>query len=158
MTKEKYLNEHIQHRLDLLTIFRKRFKNETDETINEKDLGDYYKCSKDISVLMARFLMTELGIKLQKGKKTLITLNDNNDRDIIRRINDFEIIRLYPDNIPSDIKEELTEILIAANRAVSHIDEIGVDHPLKSHNETIKYLIPVIDFIENKVNSNIYKK
>jgi hypothetical protein len=161
MTKEDYLNRHIHHRLRLLTIFRKNFENETDKSIDEKKLSDFYVCSKDISIQMARSLLFELGLKLtKKDEIDCLSVNSSNDKDVLDRIEMFDIIKVTPDEIAKEgeIEEKMKIILKIANRAVSHIVEDEVDHILLRHSDTLKYLIPVINYIEKKVNSNIYKR
>lgn len=163
MTKEDYLSRHIQHRLRLLTIFRKKFENETDESIAKEELSDLYVCSKDISIQMTRSLLFELGIKLKQKKheediEKIVSLNYNgNDKEILDRIQAFGIIKIEPDTIPTDINNKLIVILKIANRAIAHIVEDEVDHELERHIDTLKFLIPVINYVAEKVHSNIYK-
>ena len=161
MTKEDYLSRHIQHRLRLLTIFKNNFENETDESIDEKKLSDFYVCSKDISIQMTRTLLFELGIKLQQKKQVkdiekITNLKDyGNDKEILERIQTFNITKIEPNKIPPNIEDKLIVILKIANRAISHIVDEEVDHVLLRHSDTLEYLIPVINYVEKKVKSNI---
>ncbi len=158
MTKKDYLERHIAHRLELLTTFRNRFKNETDESIEDKNLGDLYKCSKDISILMIRFFSAELGLKLKQGSSSLRDLDGNrkDDKIILDRMNKFSIEKLSENDIPLEVKDKLITCLTIANRAVSHIDEGDVNHKLERHRESKDIMNPVIDFIEKTVNSNMF--
>jgi hypothetical protein len=65
MGEADYLDKHIPHRINLLITFRERFSTIDSDKI--ENIRDLYRCSKDISMLMLRFLLGELGINLQKG-------------------------------------------------------------------------------------------
>ena len=73
MTQSEYFNKHIPHRLNLLTTFRERFSIDSIFYSKPDDIRDLYRCTKDVSILMVRFFIEELGIKLkQKSQSKLI--------------------------------------------------------------------------------------
>jgi hypothetical protein len=154
MTKKEYLEEHIPHRINLLTTFRDRFKNN-----GHKERGyyarDFFRCSKDMSIIMSRFFLSELGIKLQRKTNQLIK---EEDKDLLWRITEFNIQPLDPKLIEADqsIHSILVEILKAGNRAVAHLDNTDVNHFFKDyiHDEII---FQVIDYIESQISLKIYK-
>jgi hypothetical protein len=63
--EEYYFKEHIPHRINLLITFRERYSN---GQLQPDEIRDFFRCSKDISILMVRFLLGELGINFQREK------------------------------------------------------------------------------------------
>ncbi len=153
MTVDNYLKEHIPHRINLLVTFRDRFKDLSDD--RRENVRDLFRCSKDISMLMARFLLGELGIKLKKNDAIL---SPEKDTDWKKRISDFNLKTLNIDNIRSNtqLNYDILTILKAANRAVAHIHETDVNHEIKTKYEE-PILIRVIDFTEKAIKTNFYE-
>src|ERR1035437_6686383 len=60
-----FLSLHIPHRIILLTTFRERFWSVN--TTKNYEVDDLFRCSKDISMLMVRFFLGEMGINLKEG-------------------------------------------------------------------------------------------
>lgn len=162
MTKEEYLKNHIPHRVNLLMTFKERFSSLSEEEMEHLGLRDFYRCSKDISIFMVRFFLEELGIILKMNTGEIIGVEDlKNEKKIkqfLDRIKKLKLIKLTPNEINNEIKlkNDIIEILKAANRAIAHIDEDGVNHHLDSYQKTLKMLIPVIDYTVQKIISNIY--
>lgn len=155
MTKEDYLERHLPHRIVLLYTFKNRFENQTDTAIEKSGQGDFYRCSKDISLLMCRFLFQELGIGFKEHKKN--RTDDISLHNFNYNISHLQIKKLNVDELKNHIHyNKITTVLIAANRAVAHINIDYVDHDLTSHEKTINVLIPVIDFLIDKIINNIY--
>jgi len=162
MTKEDYLKNHIPHRVNLLITFKERFSNLTEGQMEQLGLRDFYRCSKDISIMMVRFFLEELGIILKMNTGEIIGVenlkNEKKIKQFLERIKKLGLKKLTLNDINNDmkLKSDIIEILIAANRAVAHIDEGGVNHNLDSYPKTLKMLIPVIDYTVQKISSNIY--
>lgn len=149
MTDKKYFENHIPYRFNLLITFRARFADLSEE--KRENVRDLFRCSKDISILMCRFFLEELGIKLLKGK---YDLKPNNDNELAKRRVKFKITTI---DIPSDknLRDHIVRVLIAANRAVAHIDDIDVEHPIEKTDDE-KSLVECINYIENCIRKNMY--
>lgn len=147
MKKEDYLNRHIPHRVNLLITFRERFSNLTEKEIEDLDLRDLYRCSKDISIMMVRFFLEELGLKLIEGTKFL--KNSKPKQGFLLKLEKDKVDGVSEYN-------SIVSVLVAANRAVAHITAKDVFHDLDTHENTLKILIPVINYTEQKIISNIY--
>lgn len=134
MKKEEYLIEHIPHRINLLLTFRERFSQMPIEI--RENYRDIIRCSKDISILMARFLLGELGLRLGK-RETKISYYNN--KEWKERIGMFNIIPLHISKLENDIQmyNDVFEVLIVANRAVAHIESEYVNHNIKDINNEI---------------------
>ncbi|MBN8695228.1 MAG: hypothetical protein J0L87_01755 [Bacteroidetes bacterium] len=153
MTDIEYFEKHIPHRINLLVTFRERFADLPEE--KRQKIRDLFRCSKDISLLMARFLLNELGIKLKKGDRSLTR---EEGAEWKKRIAEYKLKSLELSDLLSNknLCEDVLIVLIAANRAVAHIDEKHVDHNLKTV-EDEPSLIRVINYIENTIKINFYE-
>lgn len=145
MTDHEYFNDHIPHRVNLLTTFRERFSDLCPHKINPEDLRDFYRCSKDISMLMVRFLLGELGINLVKGHS-----------DVSEKLsNKFVKKLLVRDLIKDPDYASVLTVLKAANRAVAHMEDNEVNHPIQTDLDN-PILFSAIDYTEAKIISNMY--
>ncbi|MFC6101503.1 hypothetical protein [Olivibacter domesticus] len=146
MDKIDYLNKHIPHRLNLLITYRERFSNLSDSQI--ENIRDLYRCAKDISIMMVRLLLDEMGIKLPRNAKELNDLKEHEGdvikMGIIMAINKEDILN-------HNDKHEIFKVLVAANRAVAHTNEGFINH-----NVDKMALLKAIDFIEHNIEKNIY--
>lgn len=143
MTEKQYKEEHIPHRINLLITYRERFANLSDE--KRQNVRDFDRCAKDISMLMIRFFLNELGIGLSRGHL-----------DITPRLN-FKFAKcLTVAEVKSDkLYPVILEVLKAANRAVAHIEPNEVDHNFKTALDD-KRIFEVISYVEDKIISHIY--
>ena len=123
ITKDDYLKRHIPHRINLLMTYKERFSGLDTET--RKKVGeisrDFLRCSKDISMLMVRFLLNELGIKLQKGHTDISETKNAPYTDKLK-VNDVICNPNY---------QNILDVLKAANRAVAHMEATDVDHAIE---------------------------
>lgn len=158
MTKDDYLKRHIPHRVNLLLTFKKRFSDLTEEEMQDLGYRDFYRCSKDISMMMVRFLLGELGVFLGKGSSN-ISYRSSDYKELSKRWSDFDIDKLTDRDVNSDkIRgSKILKVLVAANRAIAHIEDVGVDHGLDNYDKTAEILIPTIDYVLKVVIDNIYK-
>jgi hypothetical protein len=143
MTQNDYLNRHLPHRINLLITFRERF---SDPKIDKSYYRDFYICSKDISILMIRFFLNELGVTLKKGTEQLKEVSESN---FCEKLELHEIVS-------SPQYADIISVLKAANRAVAHIDEIDVNHDIVTDQDNAK-LINAINFTEKLIIDKIYK-
>jgi len=161
MTKDDYLKRHIPHRINLLLTFKRRFSNLTEKEMQDLGYRDFYRCSKDISMMMVRFLLGELGIRLGKNSSNIseITKNHQDYKELSKRWINFDIDRLTEGEIKKDLvlSNKVFKVLVAANHAIAHIDTNDVDHKLDNYDKTLEILIPTIDYTLNMVINNIYK-
>ncbi len=140
-------SEHLPHRVNLLIAFRERFSGQNQEkNLEPKDFRDLFRCAKDISMLMVRFFCSEVGLTVPRDKQEIIKAPTvKGERYGAKRV------------CLADIKGDpcfaaLTKVVIAANRAVAHIEPCNVNHDV-----TDEELIDVINFVEEKIIiSNIY--
>ncbi len=149
MSPDEYFNVHIPHRVNLLIAFRQRYSGRYPQiTVEREAYRDLFRCAKDISLLMVRFLCDEMGIHLPIGK------NDIEERN---RSSRFGICKLRKAALKADPRyADLCEVLRAANRAVAHIDDGDVDHCFRTNSDDER-IFHVIDWIENLVKINIYE-
>lgn len=161
MTKEEYFKEHIPHRVNLLLTFKRRFSDLTEKEMENLGYRDFYRCSKDISMMMTRFLLGELGIILPKKATDFSDIKTNHpDYKILnKRWIDFDIDKLTDTEVKNDKirSDKIFKVLVAANRAIAHIDTVDVNHELNNYDKTLEILIPTIDFTLKMVINNIYK-
>jgi len=147
MTPEEYFEHHIPHRINLLITFRERYYN---SSLKPDDIRDFYRCSKDISMLMVRFLLGELGINFKK-------LKDNQSNDVTESWRPkFGIKQLTANEVKSDNRYlNIIGVLKAANRAVAHIESDYVNHSIKL--DTDHYILfDAINFTEEKIIEKMY--
>lgn len=148
ITQKEYLEEHIPHRLNLLITFRERFF--IDKSLKPDELRDFFRCSKDISMLMVRFLLGELGINFKKPK-------DNPSDDITESWHSkFGIKQLTKQEVINDSRYSNIKIVLkAANRALAHLEPKDVNHQLKLDSNN-HILIDAINFTEEKIVEKMY--
>jgi hypothetical protein len=146
------LGKHLPHRIILLITFRERFWN--GDTTKNSEINDLFRCSKDISMLMVRFFLGELGVILEKGKSDISNIRDNKNKNWCPRFGNDILTKIEVTN-DSRYSHILT-VLNAANRAVAHIEDSDVNHPIKNDKDHI-ILIDAIDFTEEKIIEKIYK-
>ncbi len=145
MTKADYLEKHIPHRINLLLTFRERFEGL--DPVKTELVRDLMRCSKDISILMVRFLLGEVGITLKKGERNVskrekgIFTQEELSVDELTRHNNYESI---------------LETLKAANRAVAHMEDPDVDHVF-TDDIGDKQLFTTITYTESVIIKKIYK-
>lgn len=124
MTKDDYLKKHIPHRINLLITYRERFSGLDIET--RKKVGeltrDFLRCSKDISMMMVRFLLGELGIRLQKGHTDISETKNAIYADKLK----------VKDVICNQNYQNILNVLEAANRAVAHMEDSNVNHAIET--------------------------
>ncbi|MCR6642785.1 MAG: hypothetical protein NVV82_28290 [Sporocytophaga sp.] len=156
MTEEDYFNNHIPHRINLLITFRERFaKMPNNERENYRDL---FRCSKDISLMMVRFLLGELGLRIKEGDSEITLYNNNKNKKWYKRIDDFKIIPIQLSELKQNkiLYDNILITLKAANRAVAHIEDFDVDHGIiNSADENI--LVQAINYTEEKIIHHMYK-
>lgn len=148
MTKDDYLKRHIPHRINLLITYRERYSNldkETREKVGELS-RDFLRCSKDISMLMVRFLLGEVGIRLQKGHADISETKNSPFTDKLK----------VKDVICNQNYQNILDVLKAANRAVAHMEDTDVNHAIELdvHDEI---LFKAIDFTQQICIKNIYE-
>jgi hypothetical protein len=159
MTPDEYFNAHIPHRLNLLTTFRDRYSGRrrlADHRPQQSwdEPRDFFRCSKDISILMVRFFCDELGLHLPE--------NASEPKDRTKRKGKpwhprFKCKRFTVADAKKDKNfDSLVAVLKAANRAVAHINELDVDHGFRTKPDH-EPLFDVIDWIENLIQTHIYE-
>src|SRR5258706_12031187 len=122
MTPDEYFNDHIPHRVNLLTTFRDRYAQNPRRPEFPSGLPrDLFRCSKDISMLMVRFFCGEMGLYLPrrgKGRKGGTDLEEVAGWTFPFRVQQFTEAEAKNDGrYPS-----LLVVMKAANRAVAHIE------------------------------------
>jgi hypothetical protein len=148
MTKDDYLKKHIPHRINLLITFRERYSGldlETRQKVGEL-ARDFLRCSKDISMMMVRFLLGELGIRLQKNHNDI---SEQNNADYTKKLK-------VSDVICNPSYQNILAVLKAANRAIAHLEEIDVNHAIQTDPDDL-ILISAIDFTEQACIRNMYE-
>lgn len=145
--KEEYFEKHIPHRIILLTTFLERYNPLLPETYISPDLfPDLFCCSKDISMIMVRFLLGELGINLKEGQSDIC---EKGHHPFVKQL-------LIRDVIIDSRYENILTVLKAANRAVAHIEEKDVNHPLRLEEDN-HILFDAINFTLEKIKTNMYQ-
>lgn len=143
MTQQDYKERHIPHRVNLLITYRERFEGLTSEQLN--NVRDFNICAKDISALMVRFFLGEMGITLKQG-----------DMDVSEKKAYRFVRRLFVKDVVRDpLYDQIIEVLIFANRAIAHFEEGSVDHNFKTDVDA-KRLFKVITYTENMIKRHIY--
>ena len=162
MTESDYFDAHLPHRVNLLTTFRERYSgrqpslNLTYRPAQAWDQPrDFFRCAKDMSILMVRFFCDEMGLFLPEGE--IIPKDRAKRRDGAVWQPRFKSLRFLAADAQKDTKKyvSLVEVLKAANRAVAHIDTADVDHGFRTRDDH-EALFDVIDWIENLVQTRIY--
>lgn len=148
MTQKEYIEKHIPHRINLLITFRERYGNSP--TLQAEAFRDFYRCSKDISMLMVRFLLGEMGIIFK------IASSNANDDISSNWKPKFNVKQLTEAEVKNDSRyRSLKIVLKAANRAVAHIEANDIDHHIKLDSD-LQILFDAINFTEEKVIEKIY--
>ena len=143
MTEAEYLEEHIPHRINLLLTYRVRFSN---PNIDREQVRDFHRCSKDISMLMVRFFLDEMGLKLKRDHYEII---DGKVYNFAKKIT--------LDSIKSDANyNDIVKVLIAANRAVAHLIEKDVYHSIETDPDD-QILFNAINYTVAKIKTHIYQ-
>lgn len=156
MTPDEYFNEHLPHRVNLLTAFRDRYaQNPARPGFASGEPRDFFRCSKDISMLMVRFFCGEMGLYLPrkgKGKKGGTELEE-----VAAWTFPFGVQQFTETEAQSDARyPSLLTVIKAANRAVAHIDSVDVDHPIKTEKDHW-ILFGSISWIEEVIQSHMYQ-
>jgi hypothetical protein len=154
MTKEEYLEHHIPHRINLLITFRERYGGLDMKTRGQVEelTRDFHRCSKDISMMMVRFLLGELGIRLPEKK-------EGKPDDICKKTKEIRewVHVLDVDSVKEHASfKQVFKVLKAANRAVAHIENLDVDHDMKTI-EDDQILIDAINYTEQMCIANMYE-
>jgi hypothetical protein len=166
MTKDEYLRDHPPHRVNLLTTFRDRYspskemkRGKRRRKLNAEEARDLFRCAKDISMAMVRFFCDEMGLYLREGA------SDPEDREKRKKNGQWVSWEPFLPNTRRFLAEDarkdprydnLVIVLKAANRAVVHINETDVDHPIKVDAD-LEILYSVIDWVEELIESHIYE-
>lgn len=140
---EVYKRSHIPHRMNLLITFRDRMYPLTDN--QRQHIRDLFRCSKDMSVMMMRFLLGEMGVYIPKGCNEMKYGKPKNHCGNLEQ-------RTITDDGMVDL---ITDVLKFGNRAIAHIKTGDVDHTFRDR-EGDKRLVEAIDYIERKVIELIY--
>lgn len=148
MNDQTYFEAHIPHRVNLLITFRERYKGATSQQCDS--VRDFYRCSKDISMLMVRFFLSEMGIGFRK--KAQNSTDDIHQHEPAQRVQKLTCAEVRNDPRFSNVKK----VLKAANRAVAHLEDIDVDHPIRQDVDHV-ILFDAIDFTEEMIIEKIYK-
>ncbi len=100
-------------------------------------------------MLMVRFFCGEMGLHLRKGGQDL------EDSKTLSR-SPFRVQRFTEAEAKSDVRyRSLLAVMMAANRAVAHIDNLDVDHPINTEMDHYM-LFDSITWIEGLIQSNMY--
>jgi hypothetical protein len=153
MTDKDYFERHIPHRVNLLVTFRERYQpSPLRSGFDPERARDLFRCSKDMAMLMVRFFLTEMGVRLPRKK-----LNSPDDVDAVVGWNSrFGIKQLTVAEVKSEKRfSSIFEVLKAANRAVAHLEEADVDHPITTDSD-LSLIFDAIDFTEEKIREKIY--
>lgn len=164
MNPKQYFEDHLPHRVNLLTTFRDRYSGRPTARISSTrphlpwdQPRDFFRCSKDACLLMVRFFCDEMGLHLKAGDSEPKDRGGaQNGRSWQPRISGTK--RFYLADAKKDTRgryTSLVEVLKAANRAVAHVDELDADHGFKSQADHER-LFDVVDWMEELIGSNIY--
>ena len=106
-------------------------------------------------MLMVRFFCDEMGLYLPKGASEP---KDRTERDGKQWQPGFKCKRFTVAEAKKDRKkfDSLVKVLKAANRAVAHINEVDVDHPIKTENDH-SILFDSISWIQELIQSHMYE-
>jgi hypothetical protein len=143
----KFLHEHLRHRLTLLRTLRKRPSSVHDY----KAQGDIYRCVKDSNLIAVRLLMDFLGIKGQNTNNnySIIGIKKFHDDDV--RIDKF-IGRLLTENdILINDRRVLAGVYVRADKELAHLTTLFNDE----FNEE-KILIEAATIIESLLQKYLY--
>ena len=144
-TESDHKTRHIPHRINLLITYRERFFKLTAKQRDQ--VRDLDRCAKDMSGMMIRFLMDEMGIFLSKGD---CTLSERKPRSKYCAP-PLTLALVQQDQASAFILEALK----FANRAIAHIEDTEVDHHFRSAVDDVR-LVKAIDYTESKIIEHIY--
>jgi hypothetical protein len=155
MTPDEYFNDHLPHRVNLLTTFRERYApNPARPGFQSGEPRNLFRCSKDIAMLMVRFFCGEMGLYLPRrgnGKKGGTDLEE-----VKGWTSPFGVQQFTETEARNDTRySSLLTIMKAANRAVAHIESIDVDHPIKTEKDH-PMLFDSITWVEGLIQSHMY--
>src|SRR5258708_2150956 len=155
MTPDEYFNDHIPHRVNLLTTFRERYAPNPRRTgFVCGDPRDLFRCAKDISMLMVRFFCGEMGLYLpKKGQGKMGGTDLENATKWKAR---FNVHKLEESAARGDPRyPSLLVVMKAANRAIAHVEDLDVDHPIQTEKD-YPMLFDSISWIEVLIQSQMY--
>jgi len=165
ISPDKYFNDHIPHRVNLLISFRQRYSGcdpFPDFTLDREKYRDLYRCAKDMSFLMVRFFFGEMNITLSERKNDIERKCKHWNSHIKQRYPNWnsplktpelEVTTLQADPLFGD----LLAVLKAANHAVAHVVSADVDHPFLTPDDEKKRVFPVIEWTYDLIKLNIYQ-
>ena len=143
--QERFFYDHLPHRVNLLIAFRTRYSGRyPDWTLDPEKFRDLYRCALDISMLISRFFCWEIGLDVPKGGHEITSCSP--------RGQSYGATQADLTSVLQDPRsEQLRLVLIAANRAVAHINPTEVDHRVDAG-----VLIAAIDLVEQLIETHIY--
>lgn len=149
MTADEYFNDHIPHRLNLFLAFRTRYSGrQTPHALDPEDYRDLFRCAKDMSFLMTRFLCGEFGVYFDEKTHQIEAAKTWTSR--------FGSTSVQPASLRPDSRyPDLCQMYQAANQAVAHIDSQRVSHSFRIASDDQR-IVAVIDWIEGLVRDHIY--
>jgi hypothetical protein len=117
--KEKFLREHLRHRLTLLRTLRERTKI----AYNFQGQGDIARCVKDSNLMAVRLLLDFLGLKGHfNGSDFVLKRNPRNPKfpdDV--KIDQFIGKLLKVDDVPASKRKVLAGVYMRADKELAHL-------------------------------------
>jgi len=123
LDKDKFLKEHLRHRLTLLRTLRERKKIEHDYP--GLGQGDIYRCVKDSNLIAVRLILDFLGLKGEdddsdfKLVSTPKKIKSKNSDDIT--IDQFCLPLLTPADVPKSSHRILAGVYRRADKELAHL-------------------------------------
>lgn len=116
--RDKYLREHLRHRLTLLRTLRERNRTQ----FNYKGCGDVYRCVKDSNLIAVRLLMDFLGLKgkFNGNEFELISGTSSRFADDVK-IDRFIGKLLVPGDVPPAARSVLAGVYVRADKELAHL-------------------------------------
>lgn len=120
-TKNRFLREHLRHRLTLLRTLRERTK----AGYNFQGQGDMYRCVKDSSLVAVRLLLDFLGLKgeYHKGRFRLVESPRRSGtkwQDDVK-VDQFIGRLLTPNDVPRNTRQLLAGVYRRADKELAHL-------------------------------------
>lgn len=118
---DKFLNEHLRHRLTLLRTLRERKKI----GYNYQGEGDIYRCVKDSNLIAVRLILDFLGLKGVYSGNSYSLVSDSkrpNQRftdDV--KIDQFGLRLLTPEDISPESRRILAGVYKRADKELAHL-------------------------------------
>jgi hypothetical protein len=108
-------------------------------------------------MLMVRFFCDEMGLYLPRKGQGKYGGTELEENARWRPPSQVQVLRFTEAQAKADNAkyQKLLTVMIAANRAVAHINPADVDHPIRTTKEEAE-LCDVIDWIEELIQSHIY--